>query len=192
MSSSGKQMILGFGFSPDESLHHFLVTIPVKEDSMVTVYERFSWQSGARKQKINVYDDDKPKAEISKHKWKLLVEAMQTEFNKRLKIEKKPSGKFVTQTPLGQLYGKEMLVLVWSVQDCDPSVVDIAVRNWLGLAPEERWWLYTMTNAATGGLNDNRGWRKALRYALTENPVEESRQCSIHDIEMFIRKSANE
>ena len=31
-----------------------------------------------------------------------------------------------------------------------------------------------MTNAATGGLKDKRGWRKAVRYALTENPVEET------------------
>jgi hypothetical protein len=41
------------------------------------------------------------------------------------------------------------------------------------LAPEERWWLYTMTAAATGNYltGRGRGWRKALRYALTENPV---------------------
>ncbi|MBU4561769.1 DUF3780 domain-containing protein, partial [bacterium] len=34
-------------------------------------------------------------------------------------------------------------------------------------------WLYTMTNASTGhALNDrNKGWRKAIRFALTENPV---------------------
>lgn len=31
-----------------------------------------------------------------------------------------------------------------------------------------------MTNAATGHANDKRGWRKAIRYALTENPVEET------------------
>jgi hypothetical protein len=43
----------------------------------------------------------------------------------------------------------------------------------LGLAPEERWWLFTMTNAATGHAiaGRNKGWRKAVRYALTENPV---------------------
>jgi hypothetical protein len=52
-------------------------------------------------------------------------------------------------------------------------LISTAVRNWLGLAPEERWWLYTMTNASTGhALNDrNKGWRKAIRFALTENPI---------------------
>src|SRR5690606_4423509 len=40
-------------------------------------------------------------------------------------------------------------------------------------APEERWWLFTMTNAATGHAITGRGkgWRRAVRFALTENPV---------------------
>ncbi|MCL1952548.1 MAG: DUF3780 domain-containing protein [Oscillospiraceae bacterium] len=45
------------------------------------------------------------------------------------------------------------------------------MRNWKGLLPEERWWLYTMTNAAAGELRERRGWRKALKFALEENPV---------------------
>jgi hypothetical protein len=60
-------------------------------------------------------------------------------------------------------------------EECDPALIPTAIRNWLGLVPEERWWLYTMTNAATGHAINGRGkgWRKALRYALTENPVSE-------------------
>lgn len=59
------------------------------------------------------------------------------------------------------------------MEDADPALIPTAIRNWSGLAPEERWWLYTMTNAATGHAlhGRNRGWRKAVRYALTENPV---------------------
>ena len=158
-------------FDRTRSLHHFLVCVPAKVETTVVIYERFSWQSGVREQKTNIYKD-RAKAELSKHKWKLLTEAMQTEFNARLKKAKKPQGKFIVgQTPLEQLFGKEMLLLVWAVENCDPSVIPIATRNWLGFAPEERWWLYTMTNAATGGLHDKGGWRSAVRYALTENPV---------------------
>ncbi|PSQ99340.1 MAG: hypothetical protein BRD48_04380 [Bacteroidetes bacterium QS_9_68_14] len=45
--------------------------------------------------------------------------------------------------------------------------------NWWGLSSEERWWLFTMTNAATGHAQHgrDRGWRVAVRYALTENPL---------------------
>ena len=50
-----------------------------------------------------------------------------------------------------------------------------AVRNWTGLRPEERWWLYTATAAASGRPDQfDIGWRKALRFALTENPLEEA------------------
>jgi len=61
------------------------------------------------------------------------------------------------------------------LEDADPELSVAAVHNWLGLVPEERWWLYTMTNAATGhAVNGrNKGWRKAVRFALTENPVME-------------------
>lgn len=177
-----KHTNLGFGFKPDESCHHILVCIPEKKDGNVIIYERFNWQDENVKQIVNVYGEDKAKAEISKHKWKLLENALQTELNNRLKKQKISAGRFVNgQTPVERLLGKELLVLVWAVEDSDPSNIPIAIRNWLGLAPEERWWLYTMTNAATGNLDDRRGWRKALRYALCENPIDEQRQPSIFD-----------
>ena len=45
--------------------------------------------------------------------------------------------------------------------------IPIAVRNWLALRPEERWWLFGMTAITTGGVNDGgKGWRLALRHAL--------------------------
>ncbi len=172
----------GFGFNAVESRHHFLIAIPENKNDSVIVYERFSWQEDQEKQTINLYVDDKAKAEISKHKWKLLEEALKSEFNERLKKKKQPAGRFKTgQTPVDKLFGKELLVLVWAVEDSDPSSIPVALRNWRGLAPEERWWLYTMTNAATGNIDDRKGWRKALRYALCENPVGEDRQVSFFD-----------
>lgn len=179
-----KREVLGFGFSPEDNLHHFIVCIPTKNDASVMIYERFDWQKNAVKQNLNELDGrTKAKAQLSKHKWKMLEDALKTEFNTRLKKRKESVGKFSNgQVVLNETFGKELLVLVWSIEDCDPSVVHTAIRNWLGLAPEERWWLYTMTNAATGNIYDRSGWRKALRYALTENPVEECRQRTIFDI----------
>ena len=60
-------------------------------------------------------------------------------------------------------------MLLWAIEQSDVSPEEIAVgiRNWLGLKPEERWWLYTMTAAATGLAHQvGRGWRDALRRAL--------------------------
>lgn len=161
-------------WDPSESQHHFLVDIPRGEEARVIIYERFKWQEDAEVQSID-YILDKPKVELGKYKWKLIENALKDEFNSRLKKDKLTAGKWHTgQVPVHRLFGKEMVLLAWAIEDCDPSVIPTAIKNWLGLSPEERWWLFTMTNAATGGLKDKRGWRKAIRYALTENPVEES------------------
>ena len=74
--------------------------------------------------------------------------------------------------PMHPSLGKELCILCWAIEDADPQLIPEAIRNWEGLAPEERWWLYTMTAAATGQAQQRGiGWRKALRFALTENPV---------------------
>lgn len=177
-----KNSYLDFGFNPQENKHHFVVTIPEKKESPVIIYEQFEWQARSEQQPVVLYNYDSAKAEISRHKWKLLEEAVKTEFNSRLKKQKKRIGRFNNgNNYLERMFGKELLVLVWAVEESDPSNIETAIRNWLGLAPEERWWLYTMTNAATGHLPDRRGWRKALRYALCENPVDEERQISFFE-----------
>ncbi len=168
----------GFGFIPSEGTHHFLVDIPPAKEGYVIVYERFEYQEGKQDLSSAI-----PKARISRHKWLMISETLENDFTSRLKKKKvrhirKP--RFINgHNPVDFLLGKEMLVLIWSIEDCDPSVIPKAIRNWLGLAPEERWWLYTMTNAATGNIDDRQGWRKALRYALTENPILETRQRSL-------------
>ena len=61
--------------------------------------------------------------------------------------------------------------LCWAVEEAPPADIPNALRNWEALAPEERWWLFTMTVATTGqALHKGIGWRKALRAALADNP----------------------
>lgn len=170
---SKKKKAIGFGFIPEDSEHHFLVQIPKKRNGNVVIYERFDWQPKAAEQAIRAFMD-RPKVMFSKHKWNLISDALKTEFNKRLKAAKLNIGQWrIGQVMVEKLFGKEMVLLAWAIEDCDPSVIPSAIANWRGLSPEERWWLFTMTNASTGNVNDKRGWRKALRYALTENPVSE-------------------
>lgn len=169
---------IGFGFFPEESQHHFLAVRKQKENKIV-LFERFVWQMNVARQIIDPYTD-RAKAELTVHKWELLQEVVRTEFNRRLQRKKTARGQFlVQQTAFGELFGKELMVLVWAIEECDIENIPRALRNWLGLQPEERWWLFTMTNAATGGIDDHFGWRKALRYALTENPISDQRQASL-------------
>ena len=163
---------IGFGFVPEETQIHFLVDVPKADRKEVRIFDCTSWKDG--KPTVDTRFDSL-KAVISQAKWSKIKPVLAQEFNSRLKIKKYSSGKWnASKTPVHRLLGKEMLILVWAVTDCDPSVIDTAVKNWLGLRPEERWWLYTMTNATSGSPDDNFGWRKALRYALTENPIIDS------------------
>ncbi len=117
----------GFGFCPQATAHHFLVTIPAGNREV----------------------EGKLRVLLPRAKWDAIADEVRVEFNKRLKQE--------------GLKG-------------DPALIPAALKNWLGLVPEERWWLYTMTCAATGHAlqGRNKGWRKAVRYALTENPVSDA------------------
>ena len=171
----------GFGVNPKLSENHFFVVLPANKEQYVQIYERFQWTDG-EEQKLE--KADRLRIEISRYKWSKVSADLTAEFNARLKKDKLKGGRFVGGgTPVEKLFGKELMVLLWGIEDCDPSVIPTAIRNWKGLMPEERWWLYTMTNASTGQLKDKKGWRIALRYALCENPIDENPQLNL--LEMF-------
>lgn len=175
-----KKDYVGFGYNPRETENHFYVMIPADKQEQVSVYERFRWDT---KGEQVIRKQDVLKLKLSRYKWSKLSSEVSAEFNSRLKNDKIPSGRFgVGGTPVDKLMGKELMVLLWGIENNDPSGIPTAIRNWLGLLPEERWWLYTMTNASTGRINDKKGWRMALRYALCENPVDESRQLSFGEL----------
>jgi hypothetical protein len=173
--------VLGFGFDPAESEHHFRVTIPARKDEPVYISEHFSWDESESRQELSFAigsDDSKMRVVLQRAKWSEIEEAAQREFNTRLREAGLKTGRWKTRrTPLLRLFGKELVLLAWSIEDADPALIPVAIKNWLGLAPEERWWMFTMTNAATGHAisGRNKGWRKAVRFALTENPVSEHR-----------------
>ncbi len=174
-----KDMTFGFGVNPKLCKNHFYVLIPAAKDQKVQVYERFNWTDEGEQQ---LEWADILRLEISRHKWNQISAELAAEFNARLKKEKIKTSKFSNGgNPVEKLFGKEMMVLLWGIEDSDPAVIPTAIRNWKGLMPEERWWLYTMTNASTGHIKDKKGWRIALRYALCENPIEENPQTTILD-----------
>jgi len=173
-----KKDYIGFGYNPKESDNHFYVLLSEDLKKPVEVYERFHWDESEQK----IDHKDILKLQISRYKWSKFAQDVAAEFNNRLKKAKKPQGKFINGgTPLEKMFGKELMVLLWGIENNDPAGIPTAIRNWLGLQPEERWWLYTMTNASTGNIGDRKGWRMALRYALCDNPVDEDKQISLEE-----------
>jgi len=177
---SNNKDIRGFGFNPQDTEHHFLVYVkPGKKE--VIMFEQFQYdpQISWNKLAYEVTGSGSSAKVILPHlKWEFIKEEVRAEFNRRLKSNQQPIANWSAESNyLHRLFGKELLVLAWAIEDADPGVIQLAIQNWLGLKPEERWWLFTITNAATGhAINGKgKGWRKALRYALTENPVTANR-----------------
>jgi hypothetical protein len=177
MPARKRPTCLGFGFCPEESARHFLVTIPASNREDVLISEHLTWdehEAGSAPTFALGEAEGKLRVVLARTKWNEIADEVRVELNKRLRQDGLKSGSWKTGTnSVSRLLGKELVLLAWAIEEADPALVPSAVKNWLGLVPEERWWLYTMTSAATGHAiqGRNKGWRKAVRYALTENPV---------------------
>jgi hypothetical protein len=165
-----QRQTIGFGVPNELDPHHFVVEIPAGKSSEVVISEHYGIKAG-----IGGQPEIAERCYLPRRAWSCIAEEVKREFNQRLK-EKNVSGSrwSVGENPVERLLGKELLILAWAIERADEAVIPNAVRNWIGLKPEERWWLYTMTAAATGAPKDvGVGWRKALQHALTENPLKD-------------------
>lgn len=171
---------VGLGFLPDEARHGFLIDVPKGsgQSDMVCITEH----RGSDLDSLGVSDtaaaspsDPSLRVVIDRNRWLMLAPAFWEEANRRLRANGLPAAKFQKNpskpVPVHPSLGKELCILCWAVEEASPDDIPNALHNWEALAPEERWWLYTMTVATTGqAMQKGLGWRKALRSALADNP----------------------
>lgn len=174
--ATDRQIRSSFGFDPAESTHHYVVTVPRAAGDPITISEHYAWDdaTGSGEASLSARGDGQIRVFLPRPKWDAIADEARAQFNQRLKRQgRKPGSWQVGPNLLRRELGKELLLLAWAIEEADPALIAVAVANWTGLEPEERWWLYTMTAASTGHATKDRGvgWRKAVRYALTENPV---------------------
>ena len=175
-----KRKCLGLGFLPEEARHGFLIDVPKGENQseLISVSEhRGSDLNGLGADENVTHTPNAPslRVMIDRSRWLALAGSFWEEANRRLRVNGLPTLKFVKNpskpVPVHPSLGKELCVLCWAVEDAPIDDIPNAIQNWEALAPEERWWLYTMTVATTGqALQKGVGWRKALRAALADNP----------------------
>ena len=153
---------LGFGVPATSDPHHFIVEIPRNNTGTVSIVENLGLQSHDHTQSLIA------RVILERPRWTAIRSEVQRAFNVRLKERNlKTSAWKVGANQVDRLLGKELCVLAWAIEGMDFDHIPIAVRNWLALRPEERWWLFGMTAITTGGVNDGgKGWRLALRHAL--------------------------
>lgn len=153
---------LGFGVPATSDPHHFKVVIPKSSTGKVQISEHLGLQATSADN--SVID----RVMLDRPRWTAIRAEVQRAFNARLAAHGlKLSSWKVGDNPVDRLLGKELCVLAWAVEQMDTEKIPVAVRNWLALRPEERWWLFGMTAMSTGGIMDaGMGWRTALKHAL--------------------------
>ena len=185
LTEKSKERTIGFGFTPaPRAAYHYVVFIPRDEEGTVTVSEHFVYNEDVEEaaQRARFAEEPLPypirppqaKVSVSAYKWRRVADDLKAEFNRRLRTAGLRVSAWKTgENRVAAHLGKELVLLLWAIEDADPTLIPNAVANWQGLAPEERWWLYTTINAASGHALEGRGrgWRKAIGIAFTENPV---------------------
>ena len=179
-TASSTRKVLGLGFLPDEARHGFLIDVPsgaVLSDIVCITEHRGNNLNHLGERTV---EPPSPRSldlrvVIDRARWLALAPAFWDESNRRLRANGLPIAKFVKNpskpVPVHPSLGKELCILCWAVEEAASDDIPNALRNWEALAPEERWWLYTMTVATTGqAMQKGIGWRKALRAALADNP----------------------
>lgn len=167
-----RKLFQSFGFQTSQVDHHFQVTIPIDKNSDVIISEHFEHTSD--RAEAFFASSGQEKARLSRHIWERIAQATKYEFNRRLKESNQAASTWKDgRHQIPRSLGKELLLLVWAVEEClDVEQINIGIQNWAGLAPEERWWLFTMANAASNNsVGEIRGWRKAISIALTDTPT---------------------
>lgn len=153
---------LGFGVPATSDPHHFKVVIPRSSTGKVQINEHLGLQAASADSAVI------DRVLLERPRWTAIRAEVQRAFNARLAAHGlKPGAWKVGDNPVDRLLGKELCVLAWAVEQMDAEKIPVAVRNWLALRPEERWWLFGMTTISTGGVRDaGKGWRIALCHAL--------------------------
>ncbi|MGH2460839.1 MAG: DUF3780 domain-containing protein [Chloroflexota bacterium] len=166
-----RRTVVGFGFEPNESPYHFVVAAM---NGIVTFAERFALPDEAAAPTAGAPRQPVLKATLDRYRWDRIAETAAEVFNRRLRHAGfRPGVWREPETLLAPYFGKELVLLVWAVEDSDPTLLPNLVANWVALAPEERWWLYTTINATAGHpeYGKQRGWRKAIKIAFAESPA---------------------
>ncbi len=156
---------IGFGAPEEFGAHIFLVEVPAARTKPVTIIEVYGYNGG---EKGIPYEEER--VILDRKIWMGIRDTAQKEFNTRLKAAKLKTSRWrVGKNPVDKLLGKELCVLAWAAEMAKPEEIPIICSKWLALRPEERWWLFSQTVAEAGLPQDiNRGWRKALYFALSD------------------------
>ncbi len=170
---SKKRQTIDFGAPDKFGAHRFRVEIPAARTGSVTIVEDYGYlgeEGGAPREEA--------RAILRRPIWSAIAATARREFNDRLKAAKVRVGRWHTGDNLvDRLLGKELCVLAWAAETANKEQLPVICSKWAALRPEERWWLFAMTVAEAGLPEDTeRGWRRALFFALSDGEKPKGRK----------------
>jgi len=179
-SSFPARKTVGLGLIPQEATHGFVISVPkgIGNEEYVRIREERHINDDTldlSQELSHPLNEPSLRVVIDRRRWLELAPAFWEEANRRLRANGLPMHKFLKNPskpiPVHPSLGKELCILCWAVESAPLEDIPNALLNWEALAPEERWWLFTMAVATTGqALKKEIGWRKALRFAIADNP----------------------
>lgn len=160
-----EEKTIGFGVPEAFGAHLFRVLIPPARNEAVVIVEDYGYrgeEGGVPREEERVV--------LKRPVWSAIAAPARNEFNTRLKAVKLRTSRWHTGTNLvDRLLGKELCVLAWAAETATDDQLAVICSKWAALRPEERWWLFAVTVAEAGLPEDTqRGWRRALFYALSD------------------------
>ena len=160
--------IEGFGAPSEFGAHVFRVEIPSGTSEAIRIIEDFGLKGGEQGLPY-----EEVRVSLPRTIWSAINDVARRDFNERLKTKKLPSARWmVGKNLMDRLLGKELCVLGWAAERAEPGEIPVICSQWGALRPEERWWLFSMTVVQGGREGDkDRGWRKALYYALSDGEL---------------------
>ncbi|NJD03474.1 MAG: DUF3780 domain-containing protein [Ruminiclostridium sp.] len=156
---------IDFGAPDEYGAHVFYVNIPASKQGDVYITEDYGYYGGE-----NGLPHNEERVILPRNIWTAIAETARKDFNDRLKARKVTTSRWKCgKNLLDRLLGKELCVLAWAAEKATAEEIPVICSKWTALRPEERWWLFSMTVAEAGIPDDkDRGWRKALYFALSD------------------------
>lgn len=159
------QKTIDFGAPDQPGAYLFRVEIPAAAQGQVRIVEHYGYHGGD-----SGIPQEEERVVLNRSVWTAIAETARKDFNARLKEKKLATGRWKAPQTLGdRMLGKELCVLAWAAETATAAELPVICSKWAALRPEERWWLFAMTVAEAGLPEDSqRGWRRALYYALAD------------------------
>ena len=176
-----KVPFVDFGAPERFGSHVFRVEIPAARTEPIRIIEDY----GVRGLEGGIPRDEE-RVILSRAVWSGIADLARRELNQRLRAANIPAGRWHSGVNLvDRLLGKELCVLAWAAETANADQIMVICSKWAALRPEERWWLFSMTVAEAGLPEDTqRGWRRALFFALSDGEKPLARRKRHRPVEM--------